>query len=80
MKYSELHFKKLNGKLGWWYTDLALSHNKVYKGESRYILPNIKHGLEFTGYETIELIKESDQKQLLNMKALKIVHYKDFKI
>ncbi|EEZ93070.1 MAG: hypothetical protein BJBARM4_0266 [Candidatus Parvarchaeum acidiphilum ARMAN-4] len=27
-----------------------------------------------------ELIKESDQKQLLNMKALKIVHYKDFKI
>ena len=27
-----------------------------------------------------ELIRESDQKQLLNMKALKIVHYKDFKI
>ena len=26
-----------------------------------------------------ELIRESDQKQLLNMKALKIVHYKDFK-
>ncbi len=27
-----------------------------------------------------ELIRESDQKQLLNMKTLKIVHYKDFKI
>jgi len=27
-----------------------------------------------------ELIRESDQKQLLNMKALKIVHYKDFKV
>lgn len=27
-----------------------------------------------------ELIRESDEKQLLNIKALKIVHYKDFKI
>ncbi len=58
MEYSELHFKKLNGKLGWWYIDLALPHNKVYKGESRYILPNIKHGLEFTGYATKELLKK----------------------
>ena len=27
-----------------------------------------------------ELIRESDEKHLLNMKALKIIHYKDFKI
>jgi hypothetical protein len=27
-----------------------------------------------------ELIRESDEKSLLNIKALKIVHYKDFKI
>ena len=58
MEHSEIHFKKLNGKLGWWYTDLALSHNKVYKGKLPYILPNIKHGLEFTGYKTKELLEK----------------------
>lgn len=63
MQDSELHFKKLNGKLGRWYIDLALPHNKVYKGESRYILPNIKHSLEFTGYETIELLKKLKPKR-----------------
>ena len=63
MQDSELHFKQLNGKLGWWYIDLALPHNKVYKGESRYILPNIKHSLEFTGYETIELLKKLKPKR-----------------
>ncbi len=58
MQDSELHFKKINGKLGRWYDNKALSHNKVYKGESRYILPNVKHGLEFTklvGYTLILL-------------------------
>ena len=53
MEYSELHFKKLNGKLGSWNSNEAFSHNKVYKGESRYILPHIKHGLEFTMNELI---------------------------
>ena len=70
MKYSELHFKKLNGKLGWWYTDLALSHNKVYKGNLLYILPNIKHGLEFTGYKTKELLEKLKPKPKVNWAEL----------
>ncbi len=61
---------KINGKLGWWYSEDALSHNKVYKGNLLYILPNIKHGLEFTGYETIELLKKLKPKPKVNWAEL----------
>ena len=66
MEHPELHFKKLNGKLGWWYSEDALSHNKVYKGKLPYILPNIKHGLEFMGYKTKELLEKLNLEPRVN--------------
>ena len=52
MQDSELHFKKIDGKLGSWSFDMAFLHNKVYKGNLRYLPPNITHALEFTLYLT----------------------------
>ena len=51
MQYSELHFKKLDGKLGSWDVDVK-ANNKVYKNGLPYILPNIKHAAKVMTYWT----------------------------